>query len=259
MMNVSRWGLVMVAALLAAAGGLLVSKVQRFRGEREMLRASAQGNLPRVRILLKQGIGANTPSPDGDTALSLAAYGGHSDVVRLLLSRGADPNKSGGRFGDTALMWACYRGFYATAAALLSGGADPNRQAPSGATALHWAARRDRETMLALLVSSGAELDHPDRYGRTALIIAVRSRSTRAVRFLLSEGARSDLSDIYGKTAMDYARASKNPAIIGLVVPSTRVRRSEGASLRSRGGRLPGALTRRRAIDSRQPTAYQVR
>ncbi|MBO8450903.1 MAG: ankyrin repeat domain-containing protein [Spirochaetes bacterium] len=51
----------------------------------------------------------NAEDPDGGTALMIAAYDGHADVVRLLLDAGADVNAED-QNGSTALMLAAEEG-----------------------------------------------------------------------------------------------------------------------------------------------------
>jgi ankyrin repeat protein len=60
----------------------------------------------------------------------LAAYHGRADVVRLLLSHGADPNRVNDR-GQTPLAGAIFKNEVEVADALLEGGADPLWGAPS--------------------------------------------------------------------------------------------------------------------------------
>ena len=55
-----------------------------------------------VKVLLEAGADANAKTPDGDTALHLAAWDGKLDVVRALVAGGADLNAKDGA-GKTAL------------------------------------------------------------------------------------------------------------------------------------------------------------
>jgi ankyrin repeat protein len=42
-----------------------------------------------VRVLLENDADPNVKSPNGDTAMRVAAFGGHTDIIRLLKDAGA--------------------------------------------------------------------------------------------------------------------------------------------------------------------------
>ncbi len=108
-------------------------------------------------------------SPDGFTALHLAAYFGHDAVAADLLRRGADvaavarnvirvqPLHSAAAGGHTAL-----------ARLLLEHGADPNARQEGGFVPLHAAALAGNDELYELLVASGADQDAATDDGRTA-------------------------------------------------------------------------------------------
>lgn len=74
----------------------------------ELIRASAEGNLPRVQESISRfDVNAGTFDA-GETALIAAAANGHDSVVIFLLSHGADINLSDA--GGTPLFWAAFRG-----------------------------------------------------------------------------------------------------------------------------------------------------
>ena len=54
--------------------------------------ASAYGQYPIVDALLHSSVGVDVENPKGQTALLFAAFGGYHEVVRLLVSEGADVN-----------------------------------------------------------------------------------------------------------------------------------------------------------------------
>jgi ankyrin repeat protein len=90
--------------------------------------------------------------------LKNAAVGGHLEIIRLLLERGADPNLPEERIAPHghALYSAVYHRHYEIAQALLAHGAYPNQEVESSADAV-WIAIRNGDTrMLELLGSYGA-------------------------------------------------------------------------------------------------------
>src|SRR5260370_30117625 len=54
-------------------------------GELDLLSASGEGDLARVKDLLDQGVSVNTKDEGGRTPLIEASDNGHADIVKLLL------------------------------------------------------------------------------------------------------------------------------------------------------------------------------
>lgn len=65
------------------------------------LKAALTGNLPDVEKMLKEGINVDLQSPEGFTALSVAAQNGHQEVVKLLLNRKAAVDLANVQGGNT--------------------------------------------------------------------------------------------------------------------------------------------------------------
>lgn len=86
-----------------------------------------------------------------------AIQANHSEVVRLLLAKGADPNTKLEIGDETALMVAVQRSDIETVRALLSKGADPKARNQGGATALDIAISLGKTEILELLQKAAAE------------------------------------------------------------------------------------------------------
>ena len=91
----------------------------------------------------------------GDTAIMFAARVGDIESARLLLAAGANVNDADA-WGVSAVVLAAHSGFTDLVEILLDKGADPNVSAP-GFTALHEAVMRRDERMAAALVAHGAD------------------------------------------------------------------------------------------------------
>ena len=96
---------------------------QQFILNEPMANAASQGEIEEVRALLDKGAWADSWGVDGMfTALTGASEGGHTDVVKLLLAHGANPNMPD-HDGKTALKAARMNGNKEIEQALLKAGA----------------------------------------------------------------------------------------------------------------------------------------
>lgn len=103
--------------------------------------AAWQGHSETVKLLLSDnGANVNATRIDGVTALMLASENGYAKVVRLLLEAGADINAA--KFdGATALMLASQIGNTEVVRILLNHGAKVNAACDKGITPSCWLAR----------------------------------------------------------------------------------------------------------------------
>ena len=117
--------------------------------------------LETLQVLLDHGVAADAQLPTWDRRRPLheAATNENSELVTLLLNRGADPNRTD-RVGRTPLYYAVTHGHEQSAQALLESGADPNL-APSGEALLKIASQ---DSMRMLLESHGARSSPDTRH-----------------------------------------------------------------------------------------------
>ena len=144
--------------------------------ELDVFEASAVGDVSRVRELVDADASlASAYSPDGFFPLGLASFFKHPDVVRELLTAGADPR-----------------------------GVARN---PMQVTALHSAVANggDRESALAL-IAAGADVNAQQRHGWTALHGAAEMGDSEVIEALLTAGADPMMATQEGKTPADLAR-----------------------------------------------------
>jgi len=118
--------------------------------------AAGLGRIDEVKNLLDRGADVNSGAPAtdqvpaGGTALMLAAARNQKDVVRLLLSKGANPNQAD-QGGGTALIYASWKGNLDIVRSLLESGADVNATTRDGRTSLTVATKEGHSEIVSLL------------------------------------------------------------------------------------------------------------
>lgn len=125
-------------------------------------------------------------SPDGWTALHLAAFFGSRDAVLTLVGLGAPLDKTSQNPMNNTPMHAAIAGAAGESLAplLMALGADAKHVGGSGVTALHLAASRGFESLCRLLLVRGADRMAKTEDGKTAAELA-RDRSHLATAAML--------------------------------------------------------------------------
>ena len=207
--------------------------------------AAQAGDATRVRALLRQGADANTPQPDGLTALHWAAMNDSEEILEVLLYAGATVRPLTRVGGYTPLHLAARAGHAAVVKALLAAGADADNFTTTGVTAMHFAAQANAGDAVRVLAEYGGSVNAPDKFqGRTPLIFAASRNATNALAALLASGAdpslTTDLKDYTQRAEADNDDRARR----------ARVRAAEsGEEPAGRGGRggPPGAQRQSRA------------
>uniref|UniRef100_A0A8C2GV79 Ankyrin repeat and KH domain containing 1 n=1 Tax=Cyprinus carpio TaxID=7962 RepID=A0A8C2GV79_CYPCA len=158
-------------------------------GHTPLMEAASAGHVEVARVLLEYGAGINTHSNEfKESALTLACYKGHLDMVRFLLDAGADQEHKTDEM-HTALMEACMDGHVEVARLLLDSGAQVNMPADSFESPLTLAACGGHVELAALLIERGANLEEVNDEGYTPLMEAAREGHEEMVALLLAQGA----------------------------------------------------------------------
>ena len=146
------------------------------RGGLTLQEAAAAGDLARVDACLDAAAWTiQSLSADGWSALHLAAFLGHDDVVVRLLERGADALQWGRAFENNLPIHAACAG------------------------------RRIGKVAFAKLVAATGDPDITPKHGYTPLMEAALQGSSDLVDVLLAAGADRTRKNLDGKTAADFA------------------------------------------------------
>jgi ankyrin repeat protein/beta-lactamase regulating signal transducer with metallopeptidase domain len=161
-----------------------------------LLRAAHEGDLGEVRRLLEAGADPNrTETFEGRwqdgiqrSALGGAARGGHLEVARLLLGRGAQVDLTP-RGDASPLMIAAGHGHRDLVRLLLDAGADPSRVVPGDGTPLIATVRGGDRAIVRMLLAAGAEPDVFVEGDESPLYHAIENGDPEEVGLLLEAGA----------------------------------------------------------------------
>ena len=103
------------------------------------------------------GAAAHPLPPKGNTLLMLAAYNGHATLVRELLVRGADGNRTNDQ-GQSPLAGATFKGHDDVVRVLIEGGADPRAGKP---TAIQTARMFKKDELLKIMGATEEDMKEP--------------------------------------------------------------------------------------------------
>ena len=207
-----------VKRLLAA--GADVSLANHY-GATPMGLAAEVGDTEILKLLLKAGAAADSANPEGQTALLAVARTGNVEAALLLLEFGAKVDARENWGGQTALMWASARRHPEMMKLLISKGADVNARGiardyqrhvtaegrpknldSGGFTPLLYAARENCVACVKVLLDHGADIDLPDPDGVSPLQVAIMNANWDLARQLILAGADVNQWDIYGEAPL---------------------------------------------------------
>ncbi|XP_041363273.1 ankyrin repeat and KH domain-containing protein 1-like [Gigantopelta aegis] len=164
-------------------------EVHNENGHTPLMEAASAGHVEVARILLDNGAGINTHSNEfKESALTLACYKGHLEMVKFLLEAGADQEHKTDEM-HTALMEASMDGHVEVARLLLDSGAQVNMPADSFESPLTLAACGGHVDLASLLIERGANIEEVNDEGYTPLMEAAREGHDEMVVLLLSHNA----------------------------------------------------------------------
>ena len=171
---------------------------------------AARGVIKAQETLLKMGIPVTAES------LSNCAGEGNIKEVSLFLAAGFSPDTRN-KAGVPLLHNAARNGNQEILKYLISAGAQLNLQADDrGSSALIDAAMANKHKLVKDLIKAGANLDIKSKDGQTALILAVGSGEEKIVEALLKAGADPDITDSLGASARTYAMLFRKAEIVDL-------------------------------------------
>ena len=245
------WALILVTTVVQAAGTETTDKtllgssagVDKISGSQNVFLGN---DVDAVKRLIADSSNLDSKDYSGNTALHVAAFTGHLEIVTLLINAGANieagarghPDK---RFYDaTPLSVATQRGHKVVAELLVSAGADVNAEVTDFMRAprsvLFFAALAGHTSIAELLIANGASIESKgDTRQYTPLLITAMKGHSRTAELLIGSGADVNAIDFHGKTSLHHAATSGNTDLVQLLL-------ANGADINAKtvGGDSPG-------------------
>jgi ankyrin repeat protein len=171
--------------------------VSRAKLERNILEATAENNLSKVRRLVAAGASLNARNDSGTGLLQMAVARGQLHLVQFFLEHGANPNAQDMR-GLSVLMLASVTGTPDIVKLLIQAGAKIDQKDESGRTALLYSlaasSRIPLDNIVSMLLAAGADVNASDKNGIDGLALLCVTEQWELVLKLLSAGAKEKLS-----------------------------------------------------------------
>jgi ankyrin repeat protein len=161
----------------------------------------------------------------GRTPLINACCNSNLELVKLLLSKGADPNIQDTYF-NTPLIYVCndYENDNTKniVKMLIESGSNLDIQDYYGKTALMLSVEYGNYDICKMLIESGSNINICDLEKRSSLMIACEYFHENIIQLLLENGANPDLSTDDGKTALLFVTEKESEEMVSLILSYSR-------------------------------------
>ncbi|CAI7601305.1 unnamed protein product [Penicillium pancosmium] len=204
-------------AILMISNGVEVDRSDRYLKPTPLLLASRNGHTEIVRLLIQRGATVNFYDNRGQTPLFGASFYGHKEVVELLIDNGAELSTASNR--NSPLIGASERGNEAIVQLLVENGADLEcRSLSSERTPLVAASGGGHEAVVRFLIEKGAAINTQNSTGDVPLHAASRGGHEAVVRFLIEKGADINAQDRFGNTPLRAASRGGHEAVVRFLI-----------------------------------------
>jgi ankyrin repeat protein len=180
-----------------------------------------KGDTESVQALLTTvlGIDPNLALANKATPLIIAANGGYTDIVLLLINAGADVNKAN-HIGYAPLYVASSSGHTKVVQLLLGvNGIDVKQENNWGLTPLRVASSSGHTEVVQLLLQAGADVNQASKDGRTPLLAASANNHAKVVQLLLTaDKIKINQADKDGDTPLCDASCNGHNEIVQLLL-----------------------------------------
>ncbi len=178
-----------------------------------------------VSLLLKYDADANLISGNGLPPIMAGCIANSYESVRILIENGADVNwRSPASRNQQPIRWASQGASLDLVKLLLSSGADMESSPDDKGTPLMAALHSRRFEIAAYYFIHNANVDVIGRDGETIIHEAIKTGNPEMVRLALSRKAPLDVKDPEGKTTLQLAKENGNAEITELIEKAIKIR-----------------------------------
>ncbi len=181
------------------------------------LQAAENGNRAALGLFLEAHTGTESRNEHGWTALMLAAFTGHVEIIELLLRYRANVYAIDAG-GNTALHWAAFAGHVECAKILIAHHAEVDARNSLGLSPLAQATSHRNLEIVMLLINHGANLNLVDQGGNTALHKAATAGYAEIIRPLLAHQADTNVQNLVGDTPLKLASKNNHEKCVSLLL-----------------------------------------
>ncbi|XP_064628158.1 ankyrin repeat domain-containing protein 17-like isoform X2 [Lineus longissimus] len=216
LMEAASGGFVDIVTLLIAHGADV--NAQSSAGNTPLHYAACGGYADVVRVLIKAGANVEEHNENGHTPLMEAASAGHVGVAKILLESGAGINTHSNEFKESALTLACYKGHLEMVKFLLEAGADQEHKTDEMHTALMEASMDGHVEVARLLLDSGAQVNMPADSFESPLTLAACGGHVELANLLIERGANLEEVNDEGYTPLMEAAREGHEEMVALLL-----------------------------------------
>lgn len=171
-------------------------------------------NVDAVKELIDEGLNPNSTLPNGNTLLNAAILENAFKSARFLINHKKINLDLRNKSDETPLMIASLRGNLDLVKTLVFRGADVNK---TGWAPLHYAASGGHIPVMKFLLDKNAYIDATSPSGNTPLMMATLYGSDESVSFLLAQGADPTILNGAKRSAIDLAKATERVTLVELI------------------------------------------
>jgi len=175
--------------------------------------------------LLKRGFDPDTVDPSGRNGLLMALQEGSLKSAEVLIAWPKTNVEWRSPKDESALMIAAFKGYQELVRKLIARDADVNK---TGWTPLHYAATGGHLAIIQLLLDEHAYIDAESPNQTTPLMMAAQYGTPQAVKLLLEAGADPTLRNELGLSAIDFAQRGNRRDAADLIAAAIRNKQPKG-------------------------------